>query len=626
MNPAQLQTQLQAAIGHHRANRFRDAEDIYARLRAAAPKSFDVLHLSGLLAYHEGRAVDAVDLLTRALRLDPKALVCEMRLGLALLDSGRVADAEQRLRRVITKSPTFSEGWDNLAYLLKTQDRLGEALGCHEKSVKLQPRNAVAWYNFGLTQSLFGHYEAALRCHSQALTIDPKYALAKFGRAQALHQADRIAEAVVEYRAFLALEPQHHQARSYLLFALHYLEGLPREELFQEHVAYGKLLPVASGRKLPNTPEPERRLRVAVFSPDLRTHSCAYFLEPLLRHLDPAAFELFLYHDHFREDDVSQRLRTMASVWRNFVGQGPHVVEKTIRADAPDILIDLAGHTGMTNRLPLFAARLAPVQISYLGYPNTTGVPAMDYRFTDAVVDPEGEADAFATEKLIRFAPTAWCYAPPAAAPEPVRQARGPDETVVFGCFNTPAKITDEMLRVWGRILDAVIGSRLLLKGTSLSSSEGRARSRERLLRLGLPVERIELLDRTPDTASHLATYNRIDVALDTFPYHGTTTTCEALWMGVPVVTLAGDRHMSRVGVSLLSAVGHAEWVAKNQEDYVRIALEWATNEQRLALLRANLRAECQRSELLNHQGQSLRFATALKACWVRSCGELGRC
>lgn len=622
MSPAQFQTLLQQTLKQHQAGRLADAELNYRRLRTAAPRDFDVQHLSGLLAYQQGRMNDAVDCLTRAQKLNPKSGVCEMRLGLALLAVGRIAEVEPHLRRSVELDPNSGEAWDNLAYFFKTQDRLKEAMECHEKAVTLQPGNAAAWSNYGLTLSLFGRYADALKCHERAIATNSKHAFARFGRAQALHQSDRIHEAVTDYRAFLAVEPKHTEARSYLLFALHSLAGISREELFAEHLAYGKIVGPAPAVTFANVPDPDRRLRVAILSPDLRMHSCSFFLEPLLQHLDRDRFELYLYHDHFRTDDVSERLKTMASVWRNFVGQPAPTVERTIRADAPDILIDLAGHTGMTNRLPLFARRLAPVQITYLGYPNTTGVPAMDYRFTDAMADPEGEADRFATEKLVRFAPTAWCYAPPSVAPEPKRDAVGDDETITFGCFNTPAKITDEMVAVWARLIATVPGSRLLLKGAGLGTPEARSRYSERFARLGLPMDRVILHDRTADTAAHLALYGRVDIALDTFPYHGTTTTCEALWMGVPVVTLAGDRHMSRVGASLLSAVGHSEWIATTPGGYVQIATELALDRTKLTDLRTRLRGDLASSPLLEHSAQSARFAAALRECWVAWCAR----
>jgi predicted O-linked N-acetylglucosamine transferase (SPINDLY family) len=249
----------------------------------------------------------------------------------------------------------------------------------------------------------------------------------------------------------------------------------------------------------------------------------------------------------------------------------------------------------------------------------------MDFRFTDAVADPAGDADRFATEKLVRFAPTAWAYAPPADAPAVVPAPGGARGWVTFGCFNNLAKVTDAMLATWGRILAGVPHSRLRLKGRGLGDDVIRERYRERLGRCGLDPARVELLDRTADTRQHLALYNDIDVALDTFPYNGTTTTCEALWMGVPVISLAGDRHMSRVGASLLAVAGHPEWVAADADDYVRRAVELAANPTQLADIAARLRDELERSPLLDHAGQAARFGAALRACWVERCTRAAR-
>jgi protein O-GlcNAc transferase len=625
MSPAQLQSRLQTALAHHRAGRLAEAETIYRQVRVLLPRHFDVLHLSGLVAYQQGRLAEAVEMLGRAHAVDRKHAVCEMRFALALLASKRTGEAESHLRHVVAVKPELYEAWDNLAFCLKTQDRLEEAIGCHQKAVEGKPESASRWYNYGLTLSLFGRSADALNCHERALAADPNYALGHFGRAQALHQLDRIAEAVAEYAAFLALQPKHHEARSYRLFALHNLEGISREELFAEHLDYGRQVGVPAQQTFSQVRDPARRLRLAILSPDLRRHSCAYFLEPLLQHLGRTDFEVYLYHDHFREDEVSERLRRLTTVWRNFVGQPASAVEQAIRTDAPDILIDLAGHTGMTNHLPLFARRLAPVQVTYLGYPNTTGVPAMDYRFTDGVADPEGDADRFATEKLVRFAPTAWSYAPSPDSPEPAERpclARG---HVTFGCFNSPSKITDPVLALWGRILATVPGSRLRLKGRGLGEAATRARYAERFARLGVPGDRVDLFDRTADTKSHLALYHDVDVALDTFPYHGTTTTCEALWMGVPVVSLAGDRHMARVGASLLTSIGRTEWIANSTEDYIRIACDLAADAPRLNEASAALRAQMSASPLMNHAGQAARFAAALRACWAERCGQAAR-
>jgi predicted O-linked N-acetylglucosamine transferase (SPINDLY family) len=622
MPPARLQRLIQEGIVLHRAGRLDEAAALYRAVRAGAPRNFDALHLLGFIAYQQGRSAEAIALLKQALQLSPQSGVCEMRLGLALLAAGRPAEAEARMRQVVQRAPQDAETWTNLALCLKLQNRLAEAEECHQRAVTVRPDYASGWYNYGLTLAFLGRTADALRCHERALVADPQYALARYGRAQALMQMHRVAESVADYDRYLAAEPGNLEARSYRLFARHYLDGIPREQVFEEHQAYGRAVRGQSVTGSWGRREPSRRLRLGILSPDLRTHSCACFLEPLLRHLDRGQFDLLLFHDHFCEDGTSRRLRTLATVWRNFVGQLNPDVERVIRGDAPDILIDLAGHTGM-NRLPLFARRLAPVQVTYLGYPDTTGLAAMDYRFTDAVADPEGEADRFATEKLVRFAPTAWTYQPLAEAPalRPPPSAAG--TPITFGSFNNPAKISDATLGVWNRLLQTVPASRLLLKGQAAGDPVVQQFLRARFQQAGLPAGRVELLERTSEPAEHLALYDRVDVALDTTPYNGTTTTCEALWQGVPVVTQLGDRHASRVSASLLTAIGHREWIAESPDDYVRIAAGLANAPARLTEIRNGLREEMRCSALLDHAGQAARFGTALRACWVRWCASV---
>jgi predicted O-linked N-acetylglucosamine transferase (SPINDLY family) len=278
-------------------------------------------------------------------------------------------------------------------------------------------------------------------------------------------------------------------------------------------------------------------------------------------------------------------------------------------------LIDLAGHTGL-NRLPLYAKRLAPVQINYLGYPNTTGLKAMNYRFVDALTDPDERDQAVHTEKLVRFAPFAWSYQPPASAPDPVR---APHDGVVFGSFNNPAKISSSTLALWARVLASVPSSTLLLKGQGLDHAIVRPIVETRLKAAGIDLSRVEMFGRTRQQTSHLELYQRIDIALDAFPYHGTTTTCEALWMGVPVISLRGDRHASRVGASLLTSVGHPEWIAETPDQYVEIATKLAHGPSRTTDLRQSLRGEVQHSPLLDHAAHAKAFGQALRECWQRT-------
>ena len=624
ISPDQLQRLLQDAVSHQNAGRLGKADALYRQIRVALPNNFDALHLSGFLAIQQGRHADAADLLCAAHRINPRSAVCAMRLGYALVAQGRNSEAERPLRIAAQFDPKNAECWDILARCLMLQDKLRPAIECHKRVLSIEPGEARFWHSYGTTLLQFGDIEEALTCSDRILAIDPSFAKGHYVRAQALHRSHRILEAIESYDRYISMEPENAAARSYRLFALNNVEHIPRQKLYDEHVAYGRVVGTREIPEFPNVIDPLRRIRLAILSPDLREHSCAYFLEPILQHIDASRFEIYLYHDHYKEDSCSERLKKYASLWRNFVGQPGELVEKVIRSDAPDVLIDLAGHVAISNRLPLFSRHLAPVQITYLGYPNTTGLSAMGYRFVDEIVDPQGDSDAYATEKLVRFAPAAWSYMPPSEAPTLVEVPDRDYEGVTFGCFNSPGKLTDAALVVWGRLLDSVPGSRLLLKGPGFGAEGMRKRWADRLSSCGLAPDRVKLLDRTRGTREHLAQYLEVDVALDTFPYGGTTTTCEALWMGVPVVTLRGDRHASRVGASLLTAIGRTEWITASEEEYIAVAARLAANPSDLRRIRGELRPDMSASVLLDHAGQAARFGDAIRKCWAEWCERAG--
>lgn len=624
MLPNSLQKILQQGVALQGKSRLTEAAECYARVRAAAPAEFDAWHYGGMVALLAGRADEAATLLARALQLKPASLQTIFGLGVANVARGELAAAESLLRSVTTKDPTLADGWHYLALVFQMQGRFEEAIETRRRVVALKPKYSAGWSDFGSTLSLIGRQTEALDCFTKALACDAKNLAARLGRAMVLFKCHRVREAVAEFEAVLAKDTSQFQARSFRLMALNSLREISRERLFAEHVAYGKAAGPEVRSTWPNLPLESRRLRVGFLSGDFREHSVAYFIEPLLQHLDPAGFEIVLYHDHPVVDAVSSRLRKYAALWRHVAGRTDPMVESVILADAPDVMVDLGGHTGV-SRLRVFARRVAPVQLTYLGYPNTTGVAAMDYRLVDETTDPDSTADAFATEKLVRFAPTAWSYRPPEDAPDPGPLPALSNGYVTFGAFNNFTKVTDETLLLWGRLLAAVPNSRLLLKADGLAESAVGIPIRTRFRAAGIPEERVELLSRTPDTLSHLELYRRVDIALDTFPYHGTTTTCEALWLGVPVVTRAGDAHVSRVGVSLLQAIGRPEWIANSDEDYIRIAVMMAADPARLALIRMTLRERMWASVLLDHVGQAKRFGAALRASWQVWC-ERKRC
>jgi len=653
MTPSTSDQLLKSALVLHQKGRLPEAAAIYRRVRSAYPRNFDAVHLGGLAALQQGEPAEAVALLAHARWLNSESAPACLRLGIALGVLRRFSEAEEALRAALALDPKAREAWYHLGGILRHLGRLGEAVGAleealalqpdyaeaHERlgailvdirghaaaephfrrSAELQPQAAVAWSNLGVCLLYLGRLGEALGAFARALQIDPRLDHAHAGRGLTLERCYRLPAAVEAYERALAGNPRNHQARSARLVALQYLGDRSRDQIFEEHRQFGAAVGGPGRREFPQEREPERRLRIGFLSPDLHRHSVAYFIEPLLAHLDRSDFDLYLYHDQPVVDAASERLRRLATCWRVVAGQSDDALEAILRGDALDVIFDLAGHTGM-NRLPLFARRLAPLQATYLGYPDTTGLPAMDYRLVDPLTDPPGQADAFNSERLLRFAATAWSYAPPAEAPEPLPAPSGQEGRIVFGCFNNFSKVTDHTLLAWSRLLRIAPDSRLLLKGAGLSVPALQTEAIRRLEAARIPVERVEFLERTRTVREHLAAYGRVDVALDTFPYHGTTTTCEALWMGVPVISRAGDRHASRVGASLLHAVGHPEWLAQDWDDYIAKAAAVAADRSGRAGWRATLREEMRRSALLDHRGQAARFGAALRGIWREYC------
>jgi predicted O-linked N-acetylglucosamine transferase (SPINDLY family) len=401
-----------------------------------------------------------------------------------------------------------------------------------------------------------------------------------------------------------------------------------REDVLAAHEQFGALLDrvfPAAPRELPNPRDPTRKIRVAIVSGDLRAHSCAYFIESFLRLHDRDAIDLYCYHTA-NADQVTQRLRPLAHAWRECAGVSDTALAQAIRADSIDVAIDLSAHTCAATLLA-FHSRVAPVQITYLAYPNTTGVHAMDYRLVDAHTDPEG-SEPWCRETLLRLDPCFLCYTPPLHAPgvvAPPSQAPRPnspqgDGVLRFGSFNAAAKLSPDALQLWSRVLQAVPNSRLVLKASSFIDPLLRGEVRDRLVSWGAPADRLDILAPALETKDHLSLYSTIDIALDPFPYHGTTTTLEALHMGVPVVTLAGDRHAARVGVSLLHAAGLQEFIAATPEQYVDIAATLARDRGRLAALRSTLRQHLATSPISDAAAHTRRLERSILAAWRDHC------
>jgi protein O-GlcNAc transferase len=412
----------------------------------------------------------------------------------------------------------------------------------------------------------------------------------------------------------LAMQPEDDAAWSELLFSMNYSDQFSPREVFAEHLKYGERFPRVPTMGIDAARlRPGRRMRVGYLSPDFWLHPVAHFMAPVLSHHDRGRFEVFCYYTGQREDAMTARLTKSSEHWHQVAGVSDEDLERILRAAELDILVELTGHSNH-QRLAVLATRVAPVQVSYLGYPNTTGVAAIDYRITDARADPPGESDRVHSEKLLRLPGTFLCYAPPAAKVEATAAPFHRTGHITFGSFNNFAKISPVTIKLWSRVLGSVPNSKLLVKTRGLEDPGLRALLLARFREQGMEADRFEFMPPILDQREHLQTYGKVDIALDSFPYHGTTTTMEALWMGVPVVTLEGDRHASRVGASILSALGMVDCVAQTQEEYVQIAARLAATHSDLDVLRQQLRPRLSKSPLTD----GARFTAHLEQAYLK--------
>ena len=466
---------------------------------------------------------------------------------------------------------------------------------------------------------LTGHLGEAITACEAAVRLKPGYADAHSNLGIALANQGRLADATAAFQRALTLDPEQGESFFNLLYLGNYDPDMSPAALAELHRAFGRRRESVAPLRHDNDRDPGRKLRVGYVSPDFRQHSVAYFAEPLLAAHDPAAVEVTCYAAVKKRDEVTERLQSRAGAWRNILGMTDAAAADCIRADRIDILIDLAGNTA-GNRLGIFARKPAPVQATYIGYPNTTGLTRVDYRLTDAQADPPAEDDGLYTEQLYRLPRCFLAYRPPPEAPPVAARPSLTAGRVTFGSFNALTKINARTVATWAAILHALPNARLILKNASLVDPATQARYRELFASHGIAAARVELVAYVPDKRGHLGLYHRIDIALDTFPYNGTTTTCEALWMGVPVVTWRGDRHAGRVGASLLAAVGLDELVAPSVEGYVALAQELAGQPERLAAMSGALRGRLAASPLLDAAGLARAVEAAYREMWRRWC------
>lgn len=575
-----------------------------------------------------GRLDLAAPALDAALRLQPDHAEGNRLMALIMMHSGNPQRAMAHIDRAIAAAPQRPDLHATRGSLLASLNQVHPAIASLEHALTLDPRSAPV---HGLLATLFlqlKNYDAAEDHYREALAANPRFAEARTNLGSVLGMTARQDEALSLFREGVRLHPDHPGLLTNFCVALNYADGIDHAEIRTAHHRYGHVLAALPGQlqaNWPNARDPERRLRIGFLSPDFFEHSVAYFTRPIVEGLDRARFHVSLYSTGGRPDTMTTRLQRAADTWKDLSRANDQQLVDAIRADQVDILVELSGQT-FGNRLAALRLRAAPVQVTYCGYPNTTGLRTIDYRIVDSITDPIGGpgAEAMAVERLIRLDPCFLCYSPPEERSFhdawTSTQAPAARDFITFGSFNSIKKVTPGLLRLWAKILHEVPRARLVLKSQGLETPRARTPILDVLKREGVPEVRVDLWTKIDDKGAHLDAYNAIDIALDTFPYNGTTTTCEALFMGVPVVTLTGQVHAARVGASLLSALGTPELIAEDPDRYVQLAAALAADPARLARYRDTLRATLLASPLCDRAAFTGRFGEALRSMWRTWC------
>jgi predicted O-linked N-acetylglucosamine transferase (SPINDLY family)/ADP-heptose:LPS heptosyltransferase len=614
---------------------------VVAKIRTALTGALDAARRAGVPTEARGRtmldhryfaAAELIDAhrdaeaeveLKSILAEDPQHAAALRRLAWLCHRRGDNAEAARLLTRSLEREPEHAEAFYNLGLVLSALGRNAEAEGSYRRGLALKPGSVDGHNNLGVLLEQVGRYDEAEACYRTAIDLAPGQAHPVNNLGVLLKESGRLSESLAAHRRAIAIAPDLPAAHSNLLYTLNYDESVTPQALFDAHATWGREQGgrfATDGARFANAPAPARRLRVGYVSGDFRHHSVAFFLEPLLENHDKRAVEVFLYANDVRSDAVTRRLNALADHVVPIHGLPDERAAARMREDGIDILVDLAGHTS-GSRMMLFARKPSPVQVTWLGYPATTGLKAIDCRLTDAVADPPGEADRLHVERLVRLAHGFLCYRPAesagAVAPLPARGAGH----VTFGSFNNYAKLSPATVALWARIMREVPNARLLLKATQFKNEGTRERCRAAFVAAGVAADRIELVPPLAETAEHLALYGRVDIALDPLAYNGTTTTCEALWMGVPVVTLRGDRHAARVGASIMTTIGLDTLIAPTPDDYVATAVRLAGDLDGLAALRAGLRERVRASALCDAAAFARAIEAAFRTMWGEWCG-----
>jgi protein O-GlcNAc transferase len=651
MTEMSIKQLFEAGKRYRDAGQFADAESIYREILARDPRSADAHQLLGVVLYALGRRGDAIESFSKATQLDPSRSDYQFNLGTLLAEETRWDEAIAAYQRAVALRPNFAEAHFGLAEALEATGRLDESAAAFELARSARPDHAQthyrlggiranqkkwpeaitslkratelnsadfqAFYELGNAHAALKDFEAAAAAYRRAIEIRPEFALLHNNLAMALKELGRLDEALACFERAMKIDPTSAIIDSNRVYTVQFHPAYDGKRILAENILWEDRHArrfYAGQKPHDNDPSPQRRLRVGYVSPDFHNHCQVFFTIPLFSNHDRKNYEIYCYADLSAEDEFTEQLKIHADVWRSTAGDSDERIAEKIRADKIDVLVDLTMHMAH-GRLRVFAQKPAPVQITWLAYPGTTGVRAIDYRLTDPYLDPVGRHDDFYIEETIRLPETFWCYSSLASKPAVNELPALKNGYVTFGCLNNFCKINDALLKMWGDAMRAVPNSRLLLL-----ANEGPSRQRA-IDAMGISPDRVEFVGYQ-SRRDYLATYLRIDLGLDTFPYNGHTSSLDSLWMGVPVITLAGETAVSRAGLSQTSNLGLADLVAFAPAEFVKLAAKWAGDLPKLAALRAGLRERMRISPLMDAKRFAGNMENAYRELWRRWCSR----
>jgi len=572
------------ALSAYRAGEVKEASRLCRQILRMQPEEANTLNLLGSVSQQLGKPHDAIDLVNRALAIAPNNEFFLNNLGLIFHMQNKLEAANRAFASALDKSPNFSEALNNQAALLLDMGEPEEAASLLEKALAIRPEFPAAISNLGKSQADIGRVEEAITYYDRAIELAPNIISTAYGRL-----------------CLLPYSPSHSNT-----------------DIFNQAVSYWSLQPTTSEPPFPNTRNSKRPLRVGYVSADLNEHPVARFLEPVIKRHDGSAFKIYLYSCSEETDGLTDRLHALSHRWRDCAQMSDQRLKETISADKIDILIDLSGHT-VGNRLAVFKERAAPLQVTWLGFCTTTGLPNMDYIIADMFVLPPDE-DAYFSEQVIRLPDSYLCFDPPNLPLKPVAMITKQSGCVTFGCLNNVQKLNRYVIEVWSKLLSVLPTAKLLIKDHRLSQPAILNRIITDFTQLGINTDRLILMKQTDNRAQHLAAYSQVDIALDPFPFGGGTTTIEALWMGVPVITLKGTRWAGRLGESFLTTIGLPDFVATSEDEYISIAKNLANDPVRLQSLKSTLRTILLSSPLCDPDRFTRHLEGVYRDIWTQWC------